>query len=111
MDNHIRLRSDRLQSLRKQRGWSQRYLGELCRIADTQIGKYEAGLIDPSSTYLARLAEQLQVSTDYLLGLTDEMRGHYEDQALNEDEQAMVNRYRREGWEGVIHLGAERLAK
>lgn len=40
-------------------------------MADTQVNRYEKGMVDPSATYLKLMAETLGVSTDYLLGLTD----------------------------------------
>jgi transcriptional regulator with XRE-family HTH domain len=38
----------------------------------TQIWRYEAGKTDPSGDVLARMARILDVSVDYLLGLTND---------------------------------------
>lgn len=55
--------------------------------------------------------EQLGVSTDYLLGATDDPRRHFGDGQLNEDERSMLDTFHREGWPGVIRLGVERITK
>ncbi len=100
-----------MRALREQQGWSQRELGRRCGISDTQVNKYENGLVDPSATYLKLIAEQLGVSTDYLLGVSDDPNGNYGDGQLSDDERMMLQLYRREGWPGVFRFGAERLAK
>lgn len=86
------LRTDRLKALREQHGWTQRELSQRCGLGDSQINKYESGLHDPSATYLKLIAEQLGVSTDYLLGLTDHPRGSYGD-VLTPEERNLVDAY------------------
>ncbi len=102
-------RIDRLRSLRERHGWSQRELGRRSGIGETSVAKYERGLSEPSVAALRQLAESLGVSTDYLLGATDDPSGHIGDGQMNDDERAMLDTYRREGWRGVIRLGAERM--
>lgn len=111
MITKIALRPDRLRKLREQQGLSQRGLARLCGLGEAQVNKYENGQFDPSSGYLKVIAEKLGVSTDYLLGVTDDPRGHFGDGTLNDDERDMLDTFRREGWTGVIRLGAERLAR
>ncbi|MEP7284378.1 MAG: helix-turn-helix transcriptional regulator [Chloroflexota bacterium] len=86
------MRTDRLKTLREQRGWTQRELAQRAGIGDSQINKYEAGSHDPSATSIKSIAEQLGVSTDYLLGLTDHPRGSYGD-ALTPEERQWVGAY------------------
>lgn len=105
------LRTDRLQSLREERGWSQRELSRICGLGDAQISKYERGETDLTAVHLKSIAEKLEVSTDYLLGLSDEPRGQLGDTELNEHERAVLEALRRDGWVGVIHLAADKLAK
>jgi len=107
----IPLRIDRLKNLRQKRGLSQRELARLCGLGETQINKYENSLSDPSSTNLMLIAQHLDVSTDYLLGLTDDPQLLVREPALNYDERAVLDVLRSEGWSGVIRLGAERLSK
>jgi len=111
LENKIALRVDRLRELREQRGWSQRELARRCGFGEAQVRKYENSETDPSSTYLKLMAEQLDVSTDYLLGMSDDPRGQFGDGKINDDEQAMLNTFRRDGWPGILRLGAEQISK
>ena len=111
MDGKIALRTDRLRRLREEHGWSQRQFARRCKVSDAQVNKYERGEVDPSSTYLKRIAEQLGVSTDYLLGMTDDPRGYFGDNKLSEDEYRMLEAFRRAGWPAVILMGAERISE
>src|SRR5258706_2829287 len=111
MTEEFTLRIDRLKSLREQRGLSQRELARLCGLGEIQINKYENGLSDPSSTNLTAIARQLEVSTDYLVGLTDDPHLLVREPELNPDERVVLETFRREWWSGVIRLGAERLSK
>ncbi|MEP7284851.1 MAG: helix-turn-helix transcriptional regulator [Chloroflexota bacterium] len=86
------LRVDRLRVLREQRGWSQRELAQHAGLGDTQINKYETGMHDPSATSVKAIAEQLGVSADYLLGLTDHPRGSYGD-TLTPEESKLIAAY------------------
>jgi transcriptional regulator with XRE-family HTH domain len=54
------------------------------------VNKYENGQTDPSSKYLKALAEVLEVSTDYLLGLTDSPRGELAN-SLKEEERQLLD--------------------
>ena len=107
----ITLRIDRLRELRERYGWSQREFARVCGLGLAQIGRYENGTNDPSATHLKNMAEKLGVSTDYLLGLSDDPRGQLGDTELNEQERAVLEVLRRDGWVGVIHLAADRLTK
>jgi hypothetical protein len=75
------------------------------------IQKYETGVNDPTSYTLKLIAEQLEVSVDYLLGMTDDPRIQVREPSLDDAERAMLEIYRREGWSGIIRLAAERLSK
>ena len=105
------LRADRLRALREEHGWSQRELARLCGFGEGQVRKYELEGNDPSSTHLKRMAELLGVSLDFLVGLTDDPRGHVGDGTLTYDEENILGTFRRDGWSGVFKLGAERIAK
>jgi len=102
---------DRLRSLREQHGWSQRELARECGIAESVIRRYESGVSEPSTTSLKLIAEKLNISADYLLGITDKPRGYLGDGQISDEEDQLLNAFRREGWSGVIRFGAERLSK
>jgi transcriptional regulator with XRE-family HTH domain len=103
------LRADRLKALRERQGWSQREFGRICGFEETIISKYERAEIDPSTSSLKLMAEKLDVSSDYLLGTTDEPQGFYGRDELTEDEQAVLFALRRDGWRGVARVVAERM--
>jgi transcriptional regulator with XRE-family HTH domain len=105
----IGLRVDRLKALREQHGWSQRELARLCDLGITAISKYERAESDPSSGHLKIMAEKLDVTADYLLGLTDNPKGLSGNDELTDDEQAVLLALRRDGWRGVARVLAERL--
>ncbi len=100
-------RIDRLRSLREQSGWSQRELGRRSGVGETMIAKYERGENEPSGIAVRLLAETFGVSTDYLFGLTDDPRRLVTSARMSADERAVLEAFRREGWRGIIRLGAE----
>lgn len=57
-----------LRALRKERGWTQRYVAEKLGIHCTTYTKYETGVSEPSFDMLRKLTEIFDVPTDYLLG-------------------------------------------
>jgi transcriptional regulator with XRE-family HTH domain len=97
---------ERLRQVRELRGLSKRHLARLSGVGEMQIVRYESGANDPSTENLRKLADVLRVSSDYLLGISDDPQGHFGDENLSETEMQMVNTYRRDGWAGVIKLGA-----
>lgn len=83
----------------------------MCGVNKLQVHRYETGVTTPPADKLKRLAEVFGVSSDYLLGLVDDPKVLWRDPLLNNDERAVIDTLRREGWPGVIRLGAERLSK
>ncbi|WP_295582866.1 helix-turn-helix domain-containing protein [uncultured Oscillibacter sp.] len=63
---------ERLCQLRKARGLSQKQLGEVLGLTNHAVSMMEAGERGTTMEKLAVLAEYFQVSTDYLLGVTDD---------------------------------------
>jgi transcriptional regulator with XRE-family HTH domain len=107
----ISLRTDRLKALRKQRGWSQRELARFCGLGETIVNKYERAVVDPSASTLKIMAEKLDVSADYLLGLTDDPQGCSDIGELTDDERIMVHAFRRDSWPGVIRIAADHITR
>jgi transcriptional regulator with XRE-family HTH domain len=54
------------------RKWSQSQLGEKAKLPPSSIAHFETGTRKPSFDTLRRLANALEVSTDYLLGRVDD---------------------------------------
>lgn len=85
----VSLRRERLRAIREQRGMSQADLAEQCGIGRNLIYRYEAKGVQPSSDHLAKIARTLNVSADYLLGLTDKPKGQYGDTLSDLDRQLL----------------------
>jgi len=65
------IRPDRLREMRESRGLKQSALVDLCEINMYQISRYENGKSDPLADYLELMVRHLNVSADYLIGLSD----------------------------------------
>lgn len=63
--------SERLAKLMSIRGLSQKEVAARTNITESAISYYVKGVRTPSGEILARLAECLSTTTDYLLGRTD----------------------------------------
>ncbi len=61
----------RLKELREEKGLTQEALGELVGLTKANISKYESGKLEPNIDTINYLANYFNVSTDYLLGRTD----------------------------------------
>lgn len=61
----------RLQRLREQRQISRKVLSELCGLNTDAVRRYERGEAEPTMSSAVALADELGVSVDYLLGLTE----------------------------------------
>lgn len=61
----------RLKKEREKRNWSQKFVAEKIGITNTVLSNYERDYRDPDTETLKKLADLYGVSTDYLLGLTD----------------------------------------
>ena len=108
MPDEIALRKERLRSLREQHGWSQRELARLCGFGEAQIRKYENGETDPSSTNLRIMAKKFGVSSDYLIGLTDDSRGNLGD-SLTIEERQLLDAYASADSATIMELVSARL--
>lgn len=63
---------DRLKELRMEKGKTQKEMAKDLGTTDVSIGRYEAGTREPKTDILNALADYFDVTTDYLLGRTDE---------------------------------------
>lgn len=64
----------RLSELRKKHGLSKKALGEIIGVSSTQIMEMERGTSATTMQRLIQLCDYFSVSSDYLLGLSDDMR-------------------------------------
>ncbi len=58
---------EKLQALRKSRGWTQEQLSEQIRVSRQTLSKWEQGSVLPDTEYVLSVSRLFQVSTDYLL--------------------------------------------
>lgn len=65
---------ERIRHLRQDREWNQTEVARRLQMSQTGYSKYETGENDVPTRVLIALAHLYHVSTDYLLGLTDERR-------------------------------------
>jgi transcriptional regulator with XRE-family HTH domain len=65
---------DRIQNAREKRGLNSKQAAELCNVSPSSWSLYESNKRMPSTEVLKHIAEKLQVSTDYLLGLKNEIK-------------------------------------
>ena len=63
---------ERLAELRKDRGLKQKEVAKILNVAVSTVSNYETDSHEPDLTSLCRLADLLGVSTDFLLGRTDD---------------------------------------
>lgn len=88
------LRGERLRQEREKQGLTQQQLGERIGTGVNQVNRYENGNSDPLPYQLKRIAAELQVTTDYLLGLVDTPHGHLQEQELTLQERAFLTALR-----------------
>ncbi len=76
--------AERLRTLRRQKDLSQTELGQRAGLHYTHIGRFERGASRPSGDTLKRLADALDVTSDYLLeGAAEEAaKARFEDREL-----------------------------
>lgn len=64
---------DRLHELRISRGFSQCYIADYMRVSQVTVSNWERGNKEPSFATLIDLANLFGVTTDYMLGVSDEI--------------------------------------
>lgn len=64
----------RLKSIRKLKKMTQKELAEMLNVTQSTIANYESNLRFPGEANLKEISDLLHISTDYLLGITEETR-------------------------------------
>lgn len=70
------LLSERLKILREEKDFLQKDVAKYLNISTSAYGYYEQGKRNPDTETINKLADLYQVSTDYLLGRTDNTNSH-----------------------------------
>ncbi|MBM7620194.1 transcriptional regulator with XRE-family HTH domain [Bacillus tianshenii] len=65
---------DRIQNAREIKGLNSKQAANLCNVSPSLWSLYESNKRMPPSDVLRHIAEKLEVSADYLLGLKDDLK-------------------------------------
>lgn len=101
-------RGDRLREMRRKRQLTQDELADRLGFGQSQMNKYENGKSDPTPEVLVRLAKELAVTTDWLLGLVDDPEAFLQEQELTPAERKLLSAFRRGDFKELVRLAAER---
>lgn len=69
--------TDRFKQIRKEKGLTQNQISMVLGVHEIQYLRYEKGQNEMKLYHLITLAKFYKVSTDYLLGLTDDPKGSW----------------------------------
>ena len=72
MSHYINMFGKRLKELRIEKGMTQQQLAEVLGVDRTAVMKWELGERETNFGMLIKIAKYFQVTTDYLLGVSDE---------------------------------------
>jgi transcriptional regulator with XRE-family HTH domain len=98
------MQGERLRRIREEMGISQEDLGERLGLGNRQIWRYENNETRPSSEIVASIAKSLNVSADFLLGLSDDPIPYLTEQGLSENERRVITAWRRKDYIEAMKL-------
>lgn len=101
------IKGERLRDIRQKRGFSQRELAKRCGLGENALYIYENNKGDPNLDSLITIANELRVSTDYLLGRSQKPDGQFGDE-LRADEQALLAAYNADDSTKLLGIIAKR---
>ena len=105
------LQAERLRNLRLKNNYTYASLAKVIDLNMRQIVRYEDGEADPSSDVVTRMADVFNVSTDYLLGRTDDPTPPAHTSDLTTSEQSILAALRRDDPLTAIKLIIQTLDK
>ncbi|MEO0562122.1 MAG: helix-turn-helix transcriptional regulator [Chloroflexota bacterium] len=82
--------AQRLKKLRNQQGISQYELADRLGTNQTQVMRWESGKVNPTGESITMIADYFDVTTDYLLGRTNEPHIEIGTSDLSDDEQQLI---------------------
>ena len=94
--------------MREERHLTQNEVAQQIQTSQTNIGRWEKGLNEPTASFLVRLADFFNCSVDYLLGREDDF-GNVVVQTekpapLPQDEQDLLETYRKLDTQNKMHV-------
>lgn len=99
---------DRIRWLRNLARLSQADLAEQVGMSEIQILRWENGKADPGAEAVRKMAKIFGVTSDYILGLSDDPHG-YIDTELTAREWAIIRALRESSWTSFMMLLTEDL--
>jgi transcriptional regulator with XRE-family HTH domain len=88
------VRGDRLKAIRERKGLTQEELAARIGVGTQQIWRWESGSTTPASNFVADLARELSVSSDYLLGISDDPTPSIGEDDLTDIEHKVISAMR-----------------
>lgn len=82
--------SERLRQLRNEKKIKQEDLAKYLNISRSAYGHYETGHTEPSKDVIEKLAKFFSVTTDYLLGRTDERNISYSEIPVKDSNESLT---------------------
>ena len=98
---------NRLRDAREKRNLTQDELALILGIGQSQMNKYENNKSEPSPEIIGRLARELEVTADWLLGLVSDRKDHLQEQSLSATERKLLSAFRRGDMRGLMRIAAE----
>lgn len=87
-------RGERLRISREAKGFTQDDLADRASLGQSQLNRYENGKSEPTLDVVIRLAEVLDVSVEWLLGVVDDPLARLRTSDLSAAERRLINAYR-----------------
>lgn len=81
---------NRLRQIRETRGITQEALAEKLGVRIQQIWRWESSKTDPAGHFIVKIAESLDISSDYLLGLSDDPAANLTEEELTPMERKLI---------------------
>lgn len=98
---------EKIKDLRKEKNVTQKEMAQALSVTISTLSHWECDYQEPSFKDLAALAEYFDVSTDYLLGVTeDDERPKIAPPALPLDESELLKNYRALSYAGKARVAA-----
>jgi transcriptional regulator with XRE-family HTH domain len=103
---------ENLKKIRLEQGMNQKEFGSLFGVKLATYAGYEIGTSDPKTQFWINVADHFKVSTDFLLGMTDDKRGtKYGARSELDEKYAALDDHGRRVVDLVMDAEAERMAK
>jgi transcriptional regulator with XRE-family HTH domain len=97
-------RGDRLRQARESHGLTQVEFAKQLGTVQTQIHRYENGKTEPLPEQIVAMAQVLEVSADWLLGLTDDATNTVAEKTLTKDEKRFLEALRHGNFRRLLNL-------